>query len=360
MLKVLYDGWSWVYSPNSPAALHLVALLAQLPAEVQAQVALPGGPPGWFPENARPLVEVTADTPRARLAWEQRSLPQLAERLGEARLHLVTPTPALFGRARAVASPAGFFEAGGPPVTRGVIDRLRSAAAGGGMARLGALLWPSDLPVERQVISAGDGVRVERLPPLALPEPDEPGANLDLPEDYVLYHGPDHPSALRRLLEIWSWPAGPVGNSYPLLLLGLGEQARQMLPAQLEAHNLAETVRSLPPLAPAQVCEVYRKCTTLLHPAPISPWGDPVRQALAYGKPVVAADGPLADALAGPAAYLLPPDDLRAFGAAVITTIVEESIAGGLASAARQRASGWDGAGFGSRLAEVYQDLPGF
>jgi len=42
MLPILYDGWSLLYEPNAPAALHLLALLASLPSEVEAHLALPG------------------------------------------------------------------------------------------------------------------------------------------------------------------------------------------------------------------------------------------------------------------------------------------------------------------------------
>ena len=38
--RVLYDGWTLVRQPNHPAALHLLALLENLPADVQANLAL--------------------------------------------------------------------------------------------------------------------------------------------------------------------------------------------------------------------------------------------------------------------------------------------------------------------------------
>ena len=40
-LRVLYDGWSLAFAPNSPQALHLLALLAHLPPEVQPRVTVP-------------------------------------------------------------------------------------------------------------------------------------------------------------------------------------------------------------------------------------------------------------------------------------------------------------------------------
>jgi hypothetical protein len=42
---ILYDGWSLAYSPDSPAALHLLTLLAANPPEARPLVALPAPAP---------------------------------------------------------------------------------------------------------------------------------------------------------------------------------------------------------------------------------------------------------------------------------------------------------------------------
>jgi glycosyltransferase involved in cell wall biosynthesis len=92
----------------------------------------------------------------------------------------------------------------------------------------------------------------------------------------------------------------------------------------------------------------------LFHPAPIAPWGAPERHALACGKPVVASENLFSDALFGPAAYLAPAGDARALGAALITVVVEDSVAENLSQAARQRAESWLDQGFGQKLYEAY------
>ena len=42
---VLYDGWPLVFAPNNPAALHLLAVLAQHPPGFAAHLALPDAAP---------------------------------------------------------------------------------------------------------------------------------------------------------------------------------------------------------------------------------------------------------------------------------------------------------------------------
>ena len=86
------------------------------------------------------------------------------------------------------------------------------------------------------------------------------------------------------------------------------------------------------------------------------------RAALACAKPVVAYESAWADAMVGPAAYLVPPGGgaqagSRALGAALITVVVEESVAEELSQAARLRSAQWGQAEFGERLAEAYRQL---
>ena len=377
MLSILYDGWPLVWQPNGPAAMHLCTLLAYLPDELQAQVALPGQPVHALPEGVIRQVLPTREDEASRLRWEQRRLPRLARELGVDFLHLTSSHPALFGRARTLISPTGYpwrreedRRAGRKP---GLATRLREALSQGGMERVHALLWPEDLP------EPDLSLPVLKLPPALHPVFGSVNGNgqmarveqslmagsaaLDLPETFLLYHGPHGLQDLRSLLEAWSWAAGSIGDYYPLLLLGLDEQARKALPALAQKYQLGETVRAIPPVSIETLGLLYRKCTALFHPAGVSPWGGAIRPALSCGKPVVALKSELAEALVGPAAYLVPEDGKpaegsgRALGAALITVVVEESVAEGLRQAAYQRAARWRGAEFRQALLAAYQSL---
>lgn len=377
---VLYDGWPAVFEPLGPAAIHLAALLACHPAELPAALALPAPPgsplPGWLPDHIAPHFQPSAATPFARLAWEQRTLPALARRLGAGLLHLTTPTPPLFASTPVLVSPAGysFSWSGGPQSPRapgeraGLAAHLRDAFAAGGMSRA-RLCWPEDLPPPSSSPSP------LRLPPVVPPAflpgagaspagngAHPPGeASLDLPEAYILYHGPHAPGDLRRLLDAWRWAAAPVGGDTSLLLPGMSPAGQQHLENLKAEYGVGETVRALPVLSLDALARLYRGCTALLHPAPVSPWGGPLRLALACGLPVVGLESPLSDALMGSAAYLVkagrPEETGRALGAALITVVVEEEVSSSLAQAARQRSSGWDLPAFSARLLSVYRSI---
>jgi len=355
--SVLYDGWPLIYQPNSPEALHLLAILSCHLEGVQALLALPAEPPSWLSLEATIHVVATANTARNRLNWEQRTLPVLRRRTGAALLHLTSPNPPLFGPEVNLVSPSSFDDS--PPKGR-FASRLRKAISQGGMARLGGLLWPDDLPLhERQEA-------IYRLQPAILPgflesnsasEDDGLAAMLDLPAAYVLYHGPSYEGILRRLLAAWSWAVEPVGDGYPLLAIGLGADGRERLAVLTSEYGLGETVRSLAELEPGALGAVYRRSAALFQPVVDPPWGGPVRLALASGTPVVSIEGERMDALVGPAAYLVGGQDARALGAAVITVLVEEGVAQRLTEAGRQRVATWSLSAFAQGLANAYRDI---
>ncbi len=359
-MRVLYDGWALVHQPDSPQALHLLALLANLRPEVHPLLALPGAAPDWLPDDLETITLATRDNPRSRLAWEQRLLPLFARRHQADLIHLVTHTPALFTGSPSLISPAGMLveQAGG-----GFWSRLRRAAAQGGMSRLAGLLWPEDVHQAAPRDLAG---RIFALPPMIYPgfleeSGDAPG--IDLPETFLLYHGSYETRSLLRLLDAWSWAAGPIGEYYPLLLLGADAPGRQTFESLAASYDLDASVRLLPNLPPWQMPAVYRACTAIFHPAPALPWENPLRAGLVSGKAVVAMDSPLAGLLCGPAAYLVDGENARSLGAALITVIVEDGLRESLEKAALQRAAAWRLAQraveFGDRLLEIYRQAVG-
>jgi hypothetical protein len=376
-MNVLYDGWPLIYQPGSPAALHLMALLARRPTGVQASVALPGALPDWLPEGASPLVHRASNASGARLHWEQMILPRLARKIEADLLHLTMPGLALFGKGQSVLSPSGLWEGPGSNASQGeasasgeltgngealtLSERLRRSLGQGGLARARGLFWPADLPLPGGSLAP---VPLFRLPPAVHPGFEPPAlfaaedlSALDLPETYVLYHGPCGLPALQRLLNAWSWAAGAIGEAFPLVLIGFEQATRLRIQALLTPETLEKTVRILPPVPFPWLAEIYRGCAALFHPAPISPWGSPVRHALACERPVVAAENPLIDAMTGPAAYLAPADDPRALGAAIITVVVEEEVSQNLTQAAHRRASAWGSETFSQALQEAYQAI---
>jgi hypothetical protein len=369
MIKVLYDGWPLIYKPNSPASLHLLALLAHSPEEVEPVVALPGDAPSWFPAEVLTSIKFSPNTSGGRLKWEQSTLPGLIQDLDSDILHVTSFYSPLLTKFACVLSPADWegssgsdneagFDHGRPPQAPGIWDRIRQAMGAGGMSRSSALFWPEDLPLPGQEFRSGP---VILLPPIALPgfyqaemDPQYQEAP-ELPDTYILFHGPANPPVLRRLLDSWSWVSGPLGEYYPLVLLGLSRAEQLQLTELLKTYKTGGTIQVLPQVSPYAIPAIYRKSSVIFHPAPVSIWGSPVRLALLSEQPLVACESPRTEAMVGEAAYLRPAGDPRTLGAALITLIVEETVSEKLSQAARDRSAAWKLSTFRVRLLDGYQ-----
>lgn len=349
MSRVLLDGWSLVFEPASPAALHTWSLLAWCPTEVELFLALPGERPDWLPSSVQSIHHKTENKSWKHLAWEQGELIRLGNDIKADFVHTTSQTAPLFSRLACTNSPAYFP---GKSHLYPVAERLRLATGQGGLSAAQAQLWPADLPLPAPNQIA--------CPPFVHPEfsvstSQKDPSTEELPETFVLYLGPNNEADLRRLLSAWSWAAGPIGSSYPLLLAGQNPAARDFAWMLIKEFQATDTVQMLPQVPIPSIPAIYQRCTVLFHPAEISPWGDPVLHSMAVGKPIAAAATGWAGSRLGPAAYLAPLDDPRALGAALITLVVEEDMAEKLGQTARQRANSWNSATVQAALGKLWK-----
>ena len=367
-LSILYDGWALAHQPNHPAAIHLLTLLQYHPPDLPAAIALPGASWHALPESFTVYTLPTPNHPRQRFTWEQRRLPKLARQIKAACLHLTSPYPALFGRTPTVVSPCEYWadrSLNTLPTEGGFNAHLRTAFAQGGLSRARMILWPDDLP------DPGLPAPKSTLSPVVHPAFLQKNLEsqlyqrdllhtLGLSEAYILYHGPGDRESLEDLLAAWSWAARPIGEDTPLVILGFNSEEQNLCDQIAQERGFRDTLRLLPGLPIEDLAAVYRGCSAVFHPTPYSAWDGAIRAALACGKPLVAPETPALSSLVGKAAYLVAadqPGSSRAFGAAIITVIVEEDVGEALAQAARQLTRRWNGTTFARQLAELYQQI---
>lgn len=364
-LRVLHDGWSLVNAPLSPQAIHLQAVLAYTSNPVEAVVALPQEPPPWL-QDIQTYTHRTSQTRRGRLQWEQLTLPRLARKLGAKLLHLTAPSAPLFGDLATLVSPCGY----GGQLTlsrtsedcRGFAGRVRYSLARGGMSRINGLLWPDDLHHLRPA------PQVIALPPYIPPgfnpkdEMDSKNqeslskqlAGCELPETFILYHGPGDQEHLRQLIEGWRWAAQAVSDYYPLVVVGLSAASQEFFMQLAKRNDLEDSVCVLSEISPKELPEVYHRSSAVFHPAPASPWSGAVRLAIATGRPLIATETDFTDAIVGPAAYLAAQGDWRALGAALVTAVVEQDVAEQLEKKSLQRSIRWRQTDFAKDLLKIY------
>jgi hypothetical protein len=379
MVRILYDGWELAYGPNGPSAVHLLTLLAAQPEGIQALVGLPAESTHALPIDVERHLIAVPDRPVSRLLWEQRRLPELARDLKADLIHSFEGG-SLLGNGRSVISPATrIWRISSLNHNReglSLAARLRDAFGYGGLSRSGGLFWPSDMADLRPAQESR--FAFSRLPPVYLlpavvhpafswrkEEPDlETLAGLYLPESFILYHGSGNRDALRRLLEAWSWAAGPIGEYYPLVAVGLDQSQAESFQEIAHRINVEGSVLCVPAMTLPKLGVLYRSSSALFYPQETSAWGSPLRLALACARPVVGLETQLNDKILGPAGYLVPDSPNatkrnRGLGAALISVIVEERLAERMIEVARKRSEAYKITRFSQSLGEAYRSLAG-
>jgi glycosyltransferase involved in cell wall biosynthesis len=345
-IRVLHDGWPLLHAPTSAAAWHLRTLLELAPVDTELILALPAEKSVEGISNNVKIVRAAQDD---RGAWEQGTLPRLAEEHGANWIHTTNLAASLFGKTPTLVSPTSSVQA--HDYERGLRGRLAAAQGWGGLARA-TILWPEDLPAPRLP------GKIITLPPVAhpafIPKQWVAPTELGLPEEYLLYHGASDEPTLLRLLESWTWAAASIGELYPLVMLGLDQGAKDFLEKRLPEFHVQDSVQILPEVSFNHLPALYQNSAAIVHAGAPTPWGGALRYALACGKAVVAQQEPLTEAIVGSAAYLVAPEDLRSFGAAIITMVVDEKARESLEAAARQRSDQWEAAAFTAGLSKIY------
>jgi glycosyltransferase involved in cell wall biosynthesis len=239
----------------------------------------------------------------------------------------------------------------------GFTPRLAHALGKGGLSRAGGLLWPEDLPAPDEpsfkiplypLPSRVHSAFLQSQPPLE-----------GLPETIIYSPGPIPETALYILAAAWERIAAALGEDCALLVSDLSSTSFDHLLQICREREINAPVIHRRFLTPAERAAAVQHAAVLLQLAAVRPWGDGISQALACGRPLVAEETPLSDKRVGPAGYLTPPGDDRMMASAVITSVVEESVAEQLCQAARTRSAAWGSAGFSARLLQIYLQVSG-
>jgi glycosyltransferase involved in cell wall biosynthesis len=121
----------------------------------------------------------------------------------------------------------------------------------------------------------------------------------------------------------------------PLVLCGTGALESAL---RTQARRLGVNVRFIGELEPSQLVGAYNAATCVVHTRPDEVFSLALIEALACGRPLLAADGGGTPELVGDAGVLAPADDPRAFAARLQALLGDQQRRAGLALAARRRA----------------------
>ena len=359
-MRVALNGWFLVHNAHTGTGQYLRALCAWLPRVAprhEYYVVVPSGLIAEAPSAIRlhPVPCGASDLDKVR--FEQILFPRACRALNADTAHIPYWAPPLTAPAPIVVTVHDLI----PLLTRTLPEyrgslpvRLYTALVAA--ATSGASLVLTDSDASRQDILRHLRVPAEKVRTvyLAAGEDYTPTGDWQVDEPirqkyglapeggYVLYLGGfDARKNVRALLSAWTWADSSIGQSYPLVLggqlpvpdldpraaPGAGGRLFEDFPRLARELDIADTVKFIGPVAEADKPALYRGAVAFVYPSRYEGFGLPPLEAMACGVPVVASNAASVSEVVGQAGYLLPPDDTRSFGAAIITCVVEPSVA---------------------------------
>jgi glycosyltransferase involved in cell wall biosynthesis len=351
-MRIALNGWFLVHHPHTGSGQYLRALLEWLPRvapEHEYHVVIPSA-------GAEALAALEAERQAhgyhlhparagasnlSKVVFEQVRFPQACRALRAGIAHVPYWAPPLRSPAPIVVTVHDLIPRLLPEYRGGFKVQLYTAlvaAATAGASRVLADSEASARDLAAQLQVPAERIRIVYLAagpqytPQADSQVDDPiRAKYGLEEGYVLYLGGFDPRKnVRGLLAAWTWASGSIGQGYPLVIGGQlpapGSAFYEDLPALAAELDLADTVRFIGPVAEAHKPALYRGATAFVFPSRYEGFGLPPLEAMASGVPVVTTTGGSLPEIMGSAGYLVPPDDARTFGAAILTIVVEPTV----------------------------------
>jgi|SRR5579859_593426 len=347
-MRVVINGWFAAHDAHTGSGQYLRALLEWLPRvapehEYHLVVPQAGAAAAAAPQAAGYQVHPIrcGISNLAKVRFEQWQFPRLCRALRADLAHVPYWAPPLASPAPIVVTIHDIIPLVLPEYRGGLAVRLYSALVSA--AAPGAALVLTDSQASAHDIQQHLRIPAEKIRTVYLAaDPaysprgdwrvDDPiREKYGLPEGYVFYCGGfDRRKNLRALLSAWTWPAGAIGQSYPLVIAGKLPAPDGVLfedlPALASELEVADTVKFIGALDEADKPALYRGATVFAYPSRYEGFGLPPLEAMASGVPVVTTTGGSLPEVVGSAGYLLPPDDTRNFGAAIITIVVEPQV----------------------------------
>lgn len=378
-MRIALNGWFLTHHPHTGSAQYLRALVEWLPRVApQHEYVVVTPQPVTVTAPVQNRVAKAGGGNLAKVYFEQHLFPAACRALKADLAHIPYWAPPL-------SSPVPFVV-----TIHDLIPLLLPEYAPSRRARLYNALVQAATPGAALIFADSNASRDDILKHFALPaervqtvylaagpeyttqgdwQQDEPirakyGLN---PEGgYVLYLGGfDQRKNVRGLLSAWTWAANSIGENYPLVLAGQLPTPDGALfedfPALAKELEVADTVKFIGPVAESDKPALYRGATVFAYLSRYEGFGLPPLEAMACGVPVVVSNRASLPEVVGQAGYILPPDDTRSIGAAILTPVVEQMVnddlrARGLAQAqqftwektARETVAGYEAAKSGS------------
>jgi glycosyltransferase involved in cell wall biosynthesis len=185
------------------------------------------------------------------------------------------------------------------------------------------------------------------------PSHDAPPSAPLQPQGYFLFCGAVEP---RKNLERLADAHALSGVSQPLIVVGPAAPGCEALEARLRGRLRLIRTGSLPR---REVVGLIRNSLALLHPSLAEGFGLPIAEAMTLGAPVLTSARGACAEIAGPAARLVDPEDVKAIARGIADLAADGGLRQGLRNAGQARAGMFGLDAYARRLARLYADVLG-
>lgn len=347
-MRIVLNGWFLIHNPHTGSGQYLRALLEWLPRVAPQHtyhVVIPqaGALSAPLPAEIQVLPLPCPDTNLGKVNFEQRLFSQACKTLKADLAHVPYWAPPLTSPAPIVVTIHDLIPLLLPEYTQGWRARLYTAlvrAATPGAAHIftdsnasrADVLKLIPMPEARvQTVYLAAGPQYTAQGNWQEDEPIRMRYGLNPEGGYVLYLGGfDRRKNVRGLLSAWTWAADSIGVNYPLVVGGQLPTPNGVLfedyPALAKELKVDDTVQFIGPVAEEHKPAVYRGASVFVYLSHYEGFGLPPLEAMACGAPVVVSNRASLPEVVGSAGYILPPDDARTIGAAILTPVVESTV----------------------------------
>lgn len=343
-MHVALNGWFWdqPFTGSGQYVRRLTAALRKVAPDLQITIVLPpNAQANDLPEGVQTVATRGSRSNLGKVWFEQRVYPAAVADVKADIAHVPYWGAPLTSPAPLITSVLDVIPLVLPEYAAGFGARLYTSlvsATARGSAHILTLSEASKADIVKHLNIAPEQITVtylaadEAFHPRIGSEYDEDIRLIyDLPDQFVLYiSGFDPRKNLKALLAAYTYVAAAEGDYIPLVIAGREPQwGTPMFPdmrAYAEEMQLGSAVRWIGAVDEVDKPAVMRLADVVVVPSTYEGFGLPVIEAMASGTPVVAAQIPVMEEIVGDAAYLVPPDDSRMMGAAILALLGQEPL----------------------------------
>lgn len=188
--------------------------------------------------------------------------------------------------------------------------------------------------------------------------PDQGGAYLDLPLNFLLYVGVMKPHKnIEGVIRAYAELPAQVRSDHPLVMVGRDDRRYFDVDRTAEELGIRGDLRRIQDVSVEALAELYRRATLLLIPSFYEGFGLPSLEAMAFGTPVIASNRSSFPELIEGCARLVDPNNVGEISSAILELVEDAPLRTRLGEAGKARAASFSWQKAAEATLDVYAEV---